>query len=497
MSRKSPAPHWLEDKPRKLLITRSRAVQALVVGVLVLSTAACGGSRLDHDTLEAAFRAGATGGPAPSAGSDLGSTNEPVTGLPGGTQAPGVANSPGAPIASGGNTGSKGNSGSNGNNGGTGKPTAAGRKCTGNEKPINIGTVGEQTGPAGATLANGPQTVAAWASWINKNGGLACHQVKYYIGDAKGDPSKNASLVQQFVEQNNVVAFVQLNGALSGSGGRSYLVNSGVPVIGGDAGDDTFYTSPTWFPQVPQGDTSALAGLASVAKSLTAAERAKFGIAACQEAAQCTEGAKKAAGFANQVGLTLVFQASASLLQADYTSVCLNAQKAGVESLLIAFDGNAMSRFVKSCKSVNYRPVFATIESAVTDGMKSDPNLDGMVIGSFAKPWTDNSNASINQMNAVLGQYAPGVPNSGQAHLGWASAKLLEAASAFFPAKDTITKEDILVALGEVKNNDLGGITGPLTFTYGKPAPRVACYFTMKISNGAWAATNGAQRFCL
>lgn len=495
MSRKSPATRWLKDNARKTIVTRTRVVQALIVSVVVLSTAACGGSRLDHSTLEAAFRAGATAGPAAGGGSI---PNAPTAG---GTQAPGSLNTPagpGAAIASGGNTGGAGgNTGSNGNNSGTGKPVSSGRTCSGNEKPINIGTVGEQTGPAGATLANGPQTVAAWASWINKNGGLACHQVKYYIGDAKGDPSKNASLVQQFVEQNNVVAFVQLNGALSGSGGRSYLLKSGVPVIGGDAGDDTFYKSPTWFPQVPQGDTSALAGLASVAKSFTPDQRSKFGIAACQEAAQCTDGAKKAAGFAKQVGLTLVFQASASLLQADYTSVCLNAQKAGVKSLLIAFDGNAMSRFVKSCKSVNYRPVFSTIESAVTDGMKSDPNLDGMVIGSFAKPWTDNSNPSIAQMNAVLSQFAPGVPNSGQAHLGWASAKLLEAASAFFPTKDTITKEDVLVALGKIKRNDLGGITGPLTFTFGKPAPRVACYFTMKIAGGKWAATNDARRFCL
>ena len=141
--------------------------------------------------------------------------------------------------------------------------------------------------------------------------------------------------------------------------------------------------------------------------------------------------------------------------------------------------------------------MLTTSETTLVPDVATDPNLNNMVFASLARPWTDNGNPSVKQMNDVIAQCAPSLSNVGHAHVGWTSAKLLEYASTFFPANPTITSKDILAAMDKVKNYDVGGMTGPLTFTAGKSAPQVRCYWTMKVSNGKFTTPVGTARKCI
>jgi hypothetical protein len=78
--------------------------------------------------------------------------------------------------------------------------------------------------------------------------------------------------------------------------------------------------------------------------------------------------------------------------------------------------------------------------------------------------------------------------------MGWVSANLLEVAAQNLP--DPVTSQSILKGLWAMKNNDLGGITAPLTFHQGAANPQPMCYWGVQIHNGGWTTIDGGARFC-
>lgn len=497
----------------------------------VLALAGCG-TRQSHDSLQAAFVGGAAAQTAGIAASGdgatvaAGGTAAPVVGGTGGVTAGGstggggtgggtvtgkqsgtgggsTGGSTGGSSGSGTGTGTGSGSGGRttgptGRTGGTGGGSAgsSARQCTGKEQPITLGSVGEQSGVAGAVVAGGPQVVAAWAKYINAHGGLACHQVNYIIADDGGDPSKNAALTQQLVEQNHVVAFVQNDAPLAASGGESYLASHNIPVIGSGASGQLFYNHPNFFPQAADGDYRVANIFAGGARVMNADQKAHVGAVACQETSSCTAITRLAPSVASKLGLKLVYNGTGSVTQPDYSAVCSNAKQAGATALLVALDGNSLHRFARSCASVNYHPLLFAGQG-VTPDITTDGNLDKFVVETDVRPWFDTSNPSIALMNQVLAQYAPGVSAIGQANLGWVAAQLLQYASTFFPAAATITSADILAAMDKVKNYDVGGTTGPLTFTAGHNAPGMQCYWVTQVVNGKFIMPVGNDRRCL
>jgi branched-chain amino acid transport system substrate-binding protein len=90
--------------------------------------------------------------------------------------------------------------------------------------------------------------------------------------------------------------------------------------------------------------------------------------------------------------------------------------------------------------------------------------------------------------------YAPGVPLDGSGIEGWTSAQLFAAATQNLP--DNPTTQDVLAGLWSIKNNDLGGLTGPITFTKGQNAPEVLCWWAVQLKSGQAVSPNGGQRSC-
>lgn len=521
---------------------------AAVVGMaLALTTTACG-SRLSHERLLADAR-GASATSDAGGSADSGSAGEASIGTDGATSsgtAPGASEALGSPTAAvgggsgeaGGNTPVKPGQSAGGATAGTvkssgssaraaggtakpggsavnrsagasqpagagpaspsGGPTAAppqGSACSGQKPPIIIGTVGEQSGLVGAYEFSGVQAVRAWVASINTRGGLHCHPVKYIVADDGGDPSRNQALTQKMVEQDGVIAFVYNNAPLAGQGSVDYINRKRIPVVGSDTASPWFNHHPMHFPQASSGEDinrGAVSALAQVAKPLG---KTKLAAVSCVEAATCSGMGSLVADLAAQYGLKLVYNAKVTLAQPDYTSNCQAAKEAAAELFIAWVDGNATSRIARSCAALNFRPIFVTDATAVLpDSFAKDQNLNGVVLGTSVAPWTANIPA-ITELVNTLKRYGPGVPMKGPTVAGWASAKLFETAVKNVP--DVTSPEDILAGLWSVKNNDLGGLTGLLTFTKGAPNNRPGfCHFIAQLKDGVWGSPNGNQRTC-
>ncbi|WP_084671170.1 ABC transporter substrate-binding protein [Sporichthya polymorpha] len=470
-----------------------------VVCCLALLLAGCG-TRRTHDELKTAlvdqFPTAAGSQLAPGAVTDPGTTPAqpqqpaaPEAPAPGATTAPGAVatTAPGTNPNAGGPkpaATTKAQPGAGATGGGSGRP------CTGTEKPIVLGSVGQQSGIAGAVTMNGPKAVSAWVASVNAAGGLACHQVRYLIADDGGSPAKHAAQVQQLVERDGVIAFVQMNPALSWSGSEKYLVAKKIPVIGTDTSYDMVYNHPNFFPQASSGKYSVQASIGAASTSFSPEAKANFGVLSCQEIAACTYLADNAKSLADLFGLTLKYSGRVSITQPDYTSVCVAAKNAGVKGLFVILDANSVHRFARSCTSVQYKPQIITPGTGVTPSMTGDPNLEGFFQSLMVAPFTDPSIPGVKEMKSVLTRFAPGLDHSGQTAVGWVSAKLVEHASQFFPAKDSLTSADVLASMYRVKNFTAGGMTAPLTYTQGENAKPFVCWASTTIRNGAWATAS-------
>jgi branched-chain amino acid transport system substrate-binding protein len=300
--------------------------------------------------------------------------------------------------------------------------------------------------------------------------------------------------VQRLVEQEKVIAFVHQAAPITGYSSVEYVNRVRVPVVGSDAGDPWFYDSPMFFPQGTSGTAEMRATMAAVAAA--GKGKKKVGILSCVEVPFCHEIRKRGPADAQRYHLEVVYQGSASLTQPDFTSQCLEAQRNGAEILLTVIDSASVQRIGRSCASISYKPLIGIFFATAIDGFKNDPNLEGGTVAMPTIPWFLNESPPVREYLDALRQFAPNTEANASSVSGWTSAKLFERAAGLAPGSD-VTSDAILRGLWSVRNDDLGGITQPLTFTEGQNAPKVVCYWVAIVGKGKWQTLhNKAERTC-
>jgi branched-chain amino acid transport system substrate-binding protein len=369
-------------------------------------------------------------------------------------------------------------------------PSAA--TCSEPKAPVVIGTVGAQSGVVGAALGGGTKSVQAWASAVNAAGGLDCHPVKYIVADDGSDPSRHQALVRQLVEQNGVIGLVYFNAALTGHASMAYLNDKQIPVMGQDTG--SFYPgSKVHFPSISSGNELIDFGLFAAGRTMVPQGRTKAAVLTCQEASICTVSDDRWSAQAKDEGLQVVYRGQASLTQPDFTAQCLSAQSAGAQVILGVFDPASLKRLKSSCTKVGFDAPLVMLSLDGSNDMAKIAEFEGSVLAMTALPWFLTDRPAIREFRSVLDRHAPGAEANPLTTIGWTAAKLFEAAARGH-LSDKPTNLDILRGLWALRDNDLGGLSYPLTFTEGEPAPAVTCGWITVIKGGRFVSDG--QRVC-
>jgi branched-chain amino acid transport system substrate-binding protein len=320
--------------------------------------------------------------------------------------------------------------------------------------------------------------------------------VKYIVEDDGGDPARGRSEVQDLVESKKVIAFVYNSAPLAGQGTVDYLTQKQVPVIGSEGTSEWFYSSPVFFPQMTSGSLVGASTTASAASQTIPKGLTKLGLITCSDGIQiCEESKKVVPEWAPKVGYTYVYTGSASLAQPDYTAECLAARNAGAQVLTFAMDANSIERFAKSCTNIGYRPTFAVSQHVASDALAQEPMLQGVAGTAMVAPWFDKANPAVAEFQAAMAAYATGVSLTGSPSFGWASAKLFEKAAQHLG--DQPTAAQVLDGLWSIRNDTLGGLTMPLTFSRNQIAPRPLCYYRYTVNGGSYVLVDGGDVHCL
>ena len=359
--------------------------------------------------------------------------------------------------------------------------------------PIVIGSVGPLSGPLGAVQKAATDAVRVRLKIVNGQGGVNGHRVDYLVADDGFDPARHRARVQDLVETKGVIAFVQSWETAVGAGTVDYITTKHVPVIGSEGGASWFYTNPMYFPQAPHNPVLFEGYSRAAAQVLLPQRQKKIGLFVCVESPDCKSGAVEIEKHARAVGLEPVYRAESSLAAPDYTAECLNAQGAGVEAMLALTAPDAIRRFARSCARQSYRPRWVVHATNYDPPMIQDENLVDSYVTTSSFAWTDGTPKSVEFVSAMQ-QYLPGVQLLGSHALGWVSAKLFERAARGL--SEPPTSAGVLDGLWSLNNEDLGGLTMPLTFRRDQLAPRTACWTLMTIQKERLVALDGGKRMC-
>lgn len=374
-------------------------------------------------------------------------------------------------------------------------PTSGTTTCTPGLPPIRIGQIGHFSGIAGPLVAPARTGLATWVKDVNARGGLACRQIQLFVVDDGTEASRTAALVGQLVTEKKVIALVGAFSPLTSASLAQAAAKHKVPVVGGDVASFEWNTSPWMFGQGgglrtrPYGATRQ-----AVENGLT-----KMALLYCVENPSCTTLAQvlEKEKIVEKAGGSIVYSSPVSLVAPDYTAQCQNAKNAGAQVMGVAMDGASINRMLRSCDSIGFRPPVVTDSMLISAGNAQDPIMrrNGVYSVNITAPWMLEDTAGQRAYRAAMNKYAPSAPLDSGSILAWTAGKLFE--KAFAPDDSTTpTAARVYAALGKIDGETLGGLTPPLTFRAGKPAPEVQCLYYTRLDEKGWSAPKGSKAQC-
>ena len=422
----------------------------------------------------------------------------------------GPATVPGAvaPGASGGQTkpgaaasAAPGTSGAAAGNAGTaaqpGKAAATGNKCAVSGSMVTLGNISTQSGLLGELFKGLPEALQVWAKQANACGGFGGHPVRVVSADDGGDPATALTLAQRMVQNDKVLAFIGLLNPLSIAGMEKYLKDVGVPSIGGDSSEPPYFYNPMFFPIGPY---VSVIGAADAQIAINKGAK-KIAVYYCSEIPNscgpvaASKDLQVGSPVVKAMGGEVVISQKASLVSPSFTSQCIAAKRAGAEAIIAILDGPSVGRLAANCHAQDYKPLFLGISLGLSANLISYPAVNE---NNFFAPlntfvWTDTSIPATKKWAEDVLKYF-GRPLTGPSPaMAYASGMLAaEAVKAGLSANPT--SADIVKGLYTIKNNNLGGLIAPLTFTPKLPREGItSCYFLLTIAGGTWKAPEGSK----
>ncbi|GAA0623857.1 hypothetical protein GCM10009547_28690 [Sporichthya brevicatena] len=375
---------------------------------------------------------------------------------------------------------------------------AAGERCTRALEPIILGQTGVFSGLVGQSTGNQRLGMSVWSNWVNANGGIRCHPVKLYQMDDGSDPSRTAANVNELVTTKKAIALVGVNVPITMGAARSAAARLGVPIVGGDAGDAAWNTDPNLF---LSGGSSAAAWSGGIVEAARETGFTKLGLIYCIEASPCQQMNQYFAQTVEAAGAQDVFRQSVSLTQSDYTAECQNAKNAGVQIMAVYVDAASIQRFVRSCKSIDYRPVMETGGLAISPGVPKDPDIQAftLYVGSPNAPYTATGTPGLDTLHTAFRTHTGADVPDAPSLIGWAAGMLFKGAIDSLDVervKGAVTTAMVYDGLYSLKDKTLGGLAPPLVFKRGQPSGVIPCYTYFKITTQG-IQTPGAKFRCI
>jgi branched-chain amino acid transport system substrate-binding protein len=356
---------------------------------------------------------------------------------------------------------------------------------------VHVGHVSALSGTPGATIGGARMGAQAWVKWINRHCGLNGHPVKLFLEDSASDPTRYVGILKRLVEQERAIALFGNMTPLEGDAGVAYLNEKRVPLVGGDGWSSYYCQGGMYFYTGPCLNTMAV----GVAQAAVKQGKPKLALFYCGEANLCRDYREATySPAATKTGAEIVVSKQISITQPDFTSECLAAKEKGAQAISMYMDAGSMSRLARSCANQDYHPMFLGGGAMAGPKHTEDPYLSELYTAYNVVPWIVTDLPAVAEYRSAIAEFgSPIWPSSG---VVWADGMLLRAAAAKLPA-DNPTPQSVLDGLYSMKNETLGGLIQPATFSPDQKTRGSSCFFPLVIKDKKWLAPLGAKQECL
>ncbi len=357
---------------------------------------------------------------------------------------------------------------------------------------IPIGNVSTLSGVLGENFSPVRPALETYVAATNACGGLNGHPIKLYIEDDQGDPSTASTKVQGLIQSRKVLAFLGNIQVLTIDAVAPILKRTGVPIIGGDLTNNTWFTNPLIFPQGSPPQAISYGYLQGAKDHFKVSNVSDIWCIEVPRACEQIDRAFKE--LAPAMGMTVKKTIQVSITAPSYVQQCLDLKNAGVEAIALTIDAASQNRIARSCQQVGWAPKILPYPLGVGNEkqfLQGNEWLGDAYIPMNHFPWFANTTPAEKYWQASVRKYNPGFVSGGAAALGWSAGALLTAAGAELPAVNPTTA-DLLKVLHTFKGQkftQLGGLSGPLTFRQGSTPKVPYCLFAGIANAGAtgWA----------
>jgi branched-chain amino acid transport system substrate-binding protein len=294
------------------------------------------------------------------------------------------------------------------------------------------------------------------------------------------------------VQNDHVIGFAGNEFPTTVQASAPYLLKHQIPLVGGESSTNFWFTNPMFFP-VSSGQTVIGVGMGKTAASLKLPNTALW---VCNLGAPCTTNGDPVGAGLTEAGVRIVNNQTISLTQSTYQANCLAAQQSGAQAVTSISDPATYEEIFQSCNQIGYKPTYLFYEEQISAAFTTVQGIKAAgVMVSF--PWFLKSGSP------ALEEWAKATAGIPASDLGptaanlWSSLKVVEAAlRAGVPRGGAPSTADLLKGLYSLKGETAGGLTPPLTYTPGKPAPQGTCWFEFTLENQTFAAPNDIKPTC-
>lgn len=343
---------------------------------------------------------------------------------------------------------------------------------------ILIGGIAQYTGGYAATAGGVPVAWKAWVKAVNDKGGINGRDVKLIIKDTGGgDASAGLAAAKELIDTEGVVALLSFTqGDLTWI---PYADTKGVPVINGILSAAPLKYS-TAFPLGLTPSTLSYAYAEKVAE--IGDSTAIYYPADIPDAKAVGDGE---AVYGGDLGFEVKISQGISATLPDYTAMCQSIKDSKADSYQLFFPTDLLLNMTSQCFKLGVKAP-QLLPAIVGPQQWSEDFLQGNPVVDVLAPFFDVSVPGIKEYRDAVQAYDPdflgGPLDISTTAQAFAAVKMAEVAIGSI--EGDVTTESVMAALYTIKDETLGGLTPPLTYTKGKPT-RIHCWFVWDIKDGA------------
>jgi branched-chain amino acid transport system substrate-binding protein len=381
--------------------------------------------------------------------------------------------------------------------------TAAAIKA--DKSPVVIGALVDLSGPSKGDRPLLAKALPAWANYINAKGGLNGHPVRFEIRDTVSDAAKAQTQLDELVNLKPIAIYIDSSATESAQ--AQALGKTGIPILGsgyspalwgakltslGANCDPSGKPLPCAQPNAFTVTTTFGAVLDQAVVEAKALGAKKIVNVVCAEIDSCSSSHPEFEATGKALGYESVPLVKVSSTAANYTSECVQFIQDGVDYVNMSVQSPVIVQMWQDCQDQGYKGWFGALTGSFGGPTLKAPDIR-LGGGIQAFPWFVDD-PLVKEFRAAM---AAGGLQEGDltatASAMWSVLQLFAKAQANL--SDQPTGAEALENMYTIKDETLGGLIPPITFTKGQPAQPRDCFYPVNFVDGKLTAPLGGLQF--